>query len=594
MINRVLAFVFCTVLIAAAVRAQETRNVDGTIYIIHKVQGGQTLYAISKSYAVPIDAIIASNPGVENGLTIDRELLLPKDAVIRKEAKKAPDLQDNGELLHTVAKKETLFGIAKNYGVDINALMTRNPQVNSGIRPGMDIVIPVVKYQGQTELATQPASPPNTISHLVEPGETVFALGKRFNVTVDAIKEVNGGLPNGLKAGDTVYIPVQPGSRKPFPEVLKPSKPDSIPDLQQYRIAFLLPFSISKNDSIIAAGNSNGHYYEPSRIAVQFYAGAKMALDSLHKIGLNAEIVVKDMGDDQNTWTSVLRDPDIARTDLFIGPFHRTAIEQLARLATRSHIVCPVPQSVRMILGNPMVSKITPTNTDMVRQAARYVAQRHARDNVILVRADIKGDNASQDQMQEALQSALANQHGRLRDSVLVVRSVKRDFKPLLAKMDASKLNVIMAPFNDVEFSTALVGFLKQQLPKYRISVVGMDSWLQNMSIAATDLDQLGFLFAGNSYADPTDPRLAVFTKKFRDTYHNDVDEYALMGFDATMYYVTALMTQGKMFPAHFDRIRTEPLFTGFRMTSTGPENGFRNEYSIMLQQKGLEVIKAP
>ena len=151
-------------------------------------------------------------------------------------------------------------------------------------------------------------------------------------------------------------------------------------------------------------------YYEPTRIAAQFYAGARIALDSLQKIGLNAEIVVKDMGDTQDKWSAVLRDPDIARTDLFMGPFHRTAIEQLARVASHSHIVCPVPQSVRMILGNPIVSNITPTSTDMVRHAARYVAQRHARDNVILVRADIKADNAIQDQMQNALQSSMITQ----------------------------------------------------------------------------------------------------------------------------------------------------------------------------------------
>ncbi|MFZ1331554.1 MAG: LysM peptidoglycan-binding domain-containing protein [Flavobacteriales bacterium] len=594
MISRIITVLFCMLMLAAVSRAQETRTVNGRAYFVHKVTAGQTLYAISTSYAIPIDAIIASNPGSENGLSIDSELLLPKDAIIRKDAKNAPDLKANGEMLHTIAKKETLFGIAKKYGVDINELMSRNPQVNSGIRPGMDIVIPVVNYQGSSEAASRPASPLNTIAHLVQPGETVFALGKRFNVTVDAIKEVNGGLPAGLKAGDTVYIPVEPGTGKPFSNKVDPDSSAIAPDLQQYKITFLLPFSIGKNDSVLAAVNSEGWYYEPSRIAAQFYAGAKLALDSLQKIGLNAEVVVKDMGDEQDTWTAVLRDPDIARTDLFIGPFHRTAIEQLARIATRSHIVCPVPQSVRMILGNPIVSKITPTNTDMVRHAARYVAQRHSRDNVILVRADVKADKSLQDQMQSALQQALDSQPSKLRDSVLVVNSVKPDLKKLLPKLVEAKLNVIVAPFNDVEFSTALVGFLKQQTTKFRILVVGMESWLQNESIAASDLDQLGFLFASGSFADPADEKLNAFTRKFRDTFHTDVDDYAMMGFDATIFYGMALMTQGRSFPAHFGRVHTEPLFAGFRMTSTGPENGFRNEYAIMLQQKGLELIKAP
>jgi hypothetical protein len=35
------------------------------------------------------------------------------------------------------------------------------------------------------------------------------------------------------------------------------------------------------------------------------------------------------------------------------------------------------------------------------------------------------------------------------------------------------------------------------------------------------------------------------------------------------------------------------PLHMGFRMTRTGPENGYRNEYAVMLKQEDLRLVRA-
>ena len=114
------------------------------------------------------------------------------------------------------------------------------------------------------------------------------------------------------------------------------------------------PFSIARNDSVLEANalnSSENRYYEATRIAAQFYGGALIALDSLVAQGLDVDLTVLDMGDDQRTWSTALKDPAIKDIDLFIGPFHRSAIEQLARLNTRAHIVCPVQQSAKGLQG---------------------------------------------------------------------------------------------------------------------------------------------------------------------------------------------------------------------------------------------------
>ena len=95
------------------VGAQEIREVDGQKYIAHTVLKGQTLYAISRHYAVQVEAITQANPAAAQGLSLGQVLLIPVKAQVKKELKVAPAFVE-GDLAHTVAKKETLFGIAHN------------------------------------------------------------------------------------------------------------------------------------------------------------------------------------------------------------------------------------------------------------------------------------------------------------------------------------------------------------------------------------------------------------------------------------------------------------------------------------------------
>ena len=62
--------------------------------------------------------------------------LVPPWAVV------GPGRAQPGERTHTVQRKETAFGIAKQYGVDLNALFELNRWAESGIRKGDVLRIP--------------------------------------------------------------------------------------------------------------------------------------------------------------------------------------------------------------------------------------------------------------------------------------------------------------------------------------------------------------------------------------------------------------------------------------------------------------------
>ncbi len=569
-------------------RAQNMREVDGVKYIEHTVQKGQTLFAISAHYAVPIDAITTANPAATQGISIGQVLLIPVKAQVKKDLKTAPGLL-NGELSHIVKKNETLFGIAKKYGVDQNDLVTRNPTLADGVKEGMIVVIPVNKVTTTTPEAIDPAMDDHSVSHLVQPGETIYSLAKQFNLKPDVIQAANGGLLSGLKVG--MYVRIPPKTEEPEPVKVAPVKPAN-----NYQVALLLPFSITANDSARAHSvpNEDHGYYAATNAAVQFYAGATMAIDSLKAQGLGADIHVYDVGDDAYTWDPVLRDNTMHNMDLIIGPFHRAAIEKLAKVAPTAHIVCPVPQSNKVLLGNPTVSKVLSGRPDQLQQLARYVAYHHVHDNIIVCRPDIAGEKETQDQVLRLLQDAIAPMTGKLRDSVLVVKSGRRDAGDLANKLDATHQNVVLVPSEDVEFVSAVVNKLAEEVPGKRIVVYGLAGWADLTNIDPVKLSSLGTRIPASSFIDYNDQRTRHFILQYRDRFHNEPSEYAFLGFDVAYFYLTALKQNGHAFPEHFADVRTEPLHMAFKFFKAGEENGYRNENAVMLEFKDGALHRAP
>lgn len=583
--KRLLVIAGLVLLAAATVRAQEVRVVEGKKYFAHTVAQGQTLFAISKHYAVPIDAIAKANPGAEQGLSIGQVLLIPQGAQVKKELKTAPALR-NGELVHTAAKKETLFGIAKRYGVDQQDLLLRNPDLGAGLKEGMAIVIPVAKSTAVPPSAVQPAADDRTRSHLVMPGETLYALGKQYGLKPEEIQAANGGLPEGLKVGMYVRIPAAVAA----PPVEEPA-PVAPPVGAGYKVALLLPFSATVKDT--SAHADNGRYASVTDAAVQFYAGALVAMDSLKKLGLRADVQVFDTGDNAAKWDPVLKNDALRGLDLYIGPFHRGAIEDLVRVANGAHIVCPVPQSNKVLLGNPTVSKVLSGRPDQLQQMARYVAYHHGRDNIILCRPEIASERELQDQVFRQLQEALAGQAGRLRDTVLVARPGKRDVSDVVARLSTTRPNIVVVPSEDVEFVTTLVTKLAASAAKQRITVFGLNSWMTMNNLEVSDLVKLNTHVPASSFVDYDDPAVNAFIATYRDRFQNEPGDYAFLGYDVTFYYLSALMQFGAGFPAHFADVHARPLHMAFRFFKAGPENGYRNENAVILEYEGMGIHPA-
>lgn len=110
--------------------------------------------------------------------------------------------------IHTVKKNDTLWGISKQYGVSIQSIKQANHKGNDQTFIGEQLHIPgsVNSNEITVRQNAKPANISEQIIYQVQPGDSLEAIAKRYNVTVQSIKQINNTVGNKLYTGQHIKI----------------------------------------------------------------------------------------------------------------------------------------------------------------------------------------------------------------------------------------------------------------------------------------------------------------------------------------------------------------------------------------------------
>ncbi|RLC91039.1 MAG: hypothetical protein DRI79_03935 [Chloroflexi bacterium] len=159
---------------------------------------------------------------------------------------------NQGGIVHIVRRGETLYSIARRYGVDVWALARANGITNPNrIYVGQRLIIPSGR-------------PSRGVIHIVRPGETLIYISLRYRVSIWAIIKANNITdPNHIYVGQRLFIPgVAPPAPKPQPP-LSPSVSYPGPWSGEYfdNITLATPAYTTRSDESI---NFNWGYGPPA------------------------------------------------------------------------------------------------------------------------------------------------------------------------------------------------------------------------------------------------------------------------------------------------------------------------------------------
>ena len=110
---------------------------------------------------------------------------------------------------HKVKKKETIFGITRNYNITEEQLNEYNPLLEKvGLRRRMILRIPVYPKP-----VVAPSSPKlvkkelTTAPYIVKPKETKWRIAYNFQITIPELEALNPSIRMGLKEGQQILVP---------------------------------------------------------------------------------------------------------------------------------------------------------------------------------------------------------------------------------------------------------------------------------------------------------------------------------------------------------------------------------------------------
>lgn len=257
---RILVALFCMMnfIVSFAQSSNKTSTSNkAPKYIMHIVKASETLGKIAKKYDVTVASILNINPSlVEDKLMPEQVIRIPntsgklpavalknENTSLKEKNNSSSNLPLKGVKYHTVEKGQTMYAIAKMYHVKVEDIQKWNQLSDNNLKLGQQIAVTnpafkpnkndyqstptvderdekIVKNKIQDKEALlmksdsllqnkpQKNSSKTSINkyHIVEKGQSLYAISKLHNVSVDDLKKWNKLSDNNIQLGQQILL----------------------------------------------------------------------------------------------------------------------------------------------------------------------------------------------------------------------------------------------------------------------------------------------------------------------------------------------------------------------------------------------------
>ena len=425
---------------------------------------------------------------------------------------------------HVVMAKQTLYSIARVYGVSVQDIYDANRNLNletNGLKAGQVLLIPVT--------ATQPQQPAEAAQPVAEPvaapvpQKPVEAAQPAAEPVAEPVHEPVEAPQTAEQDGRTLFpklrelletLSGEPGEDSTFvadiPEVIK--------------VSLLLPFGAGK----AADGKS-----------VDFYSGALLAARDLGNKGIKLEINAFDIAGDKLAYFM------IDGADIILGPISEEDVARTAWMAPAgSYVISPLePRTAGMADSMRVVQAPTPARTQAEDAVRWAIADMAPGDSLVLIREKGKVPGETGQAIIKALKEsghAYSTITYDLLDGlqiqpIFVDKSSQRGVTRYLIASDEESF------VNDAVRNINLMSYKKQEVALY-----GPSRLRSYATIETENLHNVCSHISATYQIDYMSPSVQAFILAYRALYGAEPNQFAFHGYDCLTYFVTLCSHYGR------------------------------------------------
>ncbi|MEO6521472.1 MAG: ABC transporter substrate-binding protein [Mucilaginibacter sp.] len=347
-------------------------------------------------------------------------------------------------------------------------------------------------------------------------------------------------------------------------------------------ISLILPFELDKLDLSSAATRGN---LSQADLAVDYYQGFKLALDSLTGKGYNFKLQVYDSRSDASQAHSLALNPKVRSSDLIVGPVFPESIKAFSgsMYGFNKPLVSPLSPAAPSEFRNNNLITVEPPLEYHAWRVAQYIKERIKPVKVFVLRSGFSEENKYFIPFKKAIDSL-----SKKRIQVVYLTVVKGNLAPIIPQLNNKVQNVFIVPASDQVFLTVVLGALDKLSQAYPITLFGHPNWAKYSFLQASMLQRLKTHITASDKIDYKADDTNQFIKAYRAAYHLEPTDYAIKGFDEGYYLGTLLSTDADAFKK-LDKLTYQGLHNQFNFIKT-TNSGWVNTHVDIYQYQNFEL----
>lgn len=515
-------------------------------YERYLVKSGDTKYGLSKKYETTIDALEKLNPHIVRMLQAGHTIRIPSEASTNESNNSTPVTNVETETQKENITEPSIKEPTAEFQPEKQEQKIPDP-TNADEADKNEMTL--VKSDTETTTpSTEETADTKSVTYdyyEIQPKETLYGLAKKAEMSIAEFVVLNPQLLESVRIGTIIKIPKKGNVVAEEIKIQLPTTIDNSSgskDLAQTmntaegkKIMFLLPFTETGfNDQISGLKLFSSISDEFTRKHLEFYAGAKIAVDSIKKMGLIVETKIIEAENIQLNAKLITsaQEHNIKNYNAILIPFYGNVEENLATLVSEERIPVITAASIS---HQQNVNNLFGALPSINQQRKKMLDYMIAKGGNIIIVSDVNRSD-SKDFIADYIPYAKfieLKKNGSFRENDLV-SYLKKD-----------KLNYVILESERNSVFLNVTNLLLSELNNYSIQLAVLEPTIipDNDDVSVKRFRILKMLFPSLTPAQ-LDRKSESFTTTFQKTYNAQPTTNAMLGFDITFDTLLRLSQQ--------------------------------------------------